>query len=347
MATKKPTTKASSSKKTPTRTTTKKAVKTARTKKQPTKKATAKPKTPKITSKKIKAVTQRSTGKKSKSVAPAKTKAKTTVQNPKTTTKPLGTVASKTKSSKQPATKKISSTDLRRQSSAAIYFSLEDVREFLRLRQSRKETAEAEQRAESKREKPQSKALQKNLAPKHRIRKAASTLDIIGFNPRDAQQSSPINKSEAAVPKKFLKYYRSLLKLRTHVLQELDLHTRDTLQHASKEDNGAPLKIKEGDSDNLDQEFALSLVSSEQEALLEIEEALKRIFNNTYGVCEITGKPINRERLAAVPFTRFSIEGQAEFEARRRQNKEQQSHQGFFTNSDARQSAAFSGDNDD
>ncbi len=68
-------------------------------------------------------------------------------------------------------------------------------------------------------------------------------------------------------------------------------------------------------TENFDRDFVLSLVSSEQEALSEIEAAIKRIANGTYGVCEITGKPIKKERLQAVPFTRHSLEGQRQLES--------------------------------
>ncbi|MNC89376.1 General stress protein 16O [compost metagenome] len=73
-------------------------------------------------------------------------------------------------------------------------------------------------------------------------------------------------------------------------------------------------------TDTFDRDFALSLVSSEQEALSEIEAAIKRISDGTYGICELTGKPISRERLMAVPFARFSVESQAEVERLKRRN---------------------------
>jgi DnaK suppressor protein len=60
----------------------------------------------------------------------------------------------------------------------------------------------------------------------------------------------------------------------------------------------------------------LGVVSMEQETLNEIEEALSRLENGTYGVCQATGKPIPEERLEAVPWTRFSVEGQEELERR-------------------------------
>ncbi len=76
-------------------------------------------------------------------------------------------------------------------------------------------------------------------------------------------------------------------------------------------------------TDTFDRDFALSLVSSEQEALSEVEAAIKRIKNGTYGTCEQTGKPIAKERLLAVPFTRYSAEAQKEIEKTRYRTRSQ------------------------
>jgi RNA polymerase-binding transcription factor DksA len=67
-------------------------------------------------------------------------------------------------------------------------------------------------------------------------------------------------------------------------------------------------------SDAYDRDFALSLLSQEQDALYEIEEALKRIDNGTYGICEKSEKPITHARLEAIPFTRYTVECQAQIE---------------------------------
>jgi RNA polymerase-binding transcription factor DksA len=64
-------------------------------------------------------------------------------------------------------------------------------------------------------------------------------------------------------------------------------------------------------TDNFDREFALSLVSSEQDALYEIEEAMKRLESGTYGVCAMCDKLIRKERLEAVPFTRMCVQCQS------------------------------------
>jgi RNA polymerase-binding transcription factor DksA len=76
-------------------------------------------------------------------------------------------------------------------------------------------------------------------------------------------------------------------------------------------------------TDTFDRDFALSLVSNEQEALSEIEAAIKRIRDGTYGICEITAKPISKERLLAVPFARNSAEAQKQIERNRHHSRTQ------------------------
>jgi RNA polymerase-binding transcription factor DksA len=67
-------------------------------------------------------------------------------------------------------------------------------------------------------------------------------------------------------------------------------------------------------TDNFDRDFALSLLSADQDSVYEIEEALKRIERKSYGVCELTGKPIPKARLEAIPWTRFTVDAQAQLE---------------------------------
>jgi RNA polymerase-binding transcription factor DksA len=56
----------------------------------------------------------------------------------------------------------------------------------------------------------------------------------------------------------------------------------------------------------------------------EVCDALNRIQNGVYGICEITGEPIAEERLNAVPFTRYSVKGQQMFERQMALKKEKQ-----------------------
>ena len=73
-------------------------------------------------------------------------------------------------------------------------------------------------------------------------------------------------------------------------------------------------------SDAYDRDFALSLLGKEQDALYEINEAIKRIDNGTYGICEGTGEKIMEERLEAMPFARYGIKWQEKIEREGRRN---------------------------
>ena len=111
----------------------------------------------------------------------------------------------------------------------------------------------------------------------------------------------------AAAPKKvkaeWQKYYNRLLELRDQLLHQMNGLAKESAQELA----GYSLHMADSGTDNFDRDFALSLLSSDQDAVYEIEEALKRIEKKTYGVCELTGKPIPRARLEAIPWTRFTV----------------------------------------
>ena len=86
-------------------------------------------------------------------------------------------------------------------------------------------------------------------------------------------------------------------------------------KESAEELAGYSLHMADSGTDNFDRDFALSLLSSDQDAIYEIEEALKRIEKGTYGVCELTGKSIPKARLDAIPWTRFSAEAERDLEA--------------------------------
>ena len=92
-------------------------------------------------------------------------------------------------------------------------------------------------------------------------------------------------------------------------------------------------------SDAYDRDFALSLFSQEQDALYEIDEALKRIELGTYGKCEMSGKPIWHARLEAIPFARFTVECQSQLEKQNKASRVRQSVTSLFglTDEEARE----------
>jgi RNA polymerase-binding protein DksA len=69
-----------------------------------------------------------------------------------------------------------------------------------------------------------------------------------------------------------------------------------------------PIHMADLGSDTFEQEFALGLMDSERKLLHEIDDALRRIDEKTYGICEATGKPIKKARLEAQPWARYCVE---------------------------------------
>jgi DnaK suppressor protein len=116
--------------------------------------------------------------------------------------------------------------------------------------------------------------------------------------------------SGAKIKADWQKYYRNLLDLRERLLNQMSGLAKESAEEMAS----YSLHMADSGTDNFDRDFALSLLSADQDAIYEIEEALKRIEKGTYGVCELTGKQIPRARLDAIPWTRFTVEAQAQLE---------------------------------
>ncbi|ATC65060.1 transcriptional regulator [Nibricoccus aquaticus] len=208
-----------------------------------------------------------------------------------------------------------------KKASKPIAFSLDEVREIAKTAVVKTPEVSPETKANkaaATKAKIDLSKLEKPATPHHI--KAASLADILGFNPKKAQKAVTHIDPEN-VPEKFRKYYKLLLDLRTHLTEGIELHSEETLKRSSKDDSGDLSSygqhMADAGTDTFDRDFALSLVSSEQEALTEIDAAIKRIHDGTYGICEATQKPIAKDRLLAVPFTRYSAEAQKDIERNR------------------------------
>jgi DnaK suppressor protein len=144
------------------------------------------------------------------------------------------------------------------------------------------------------------KASKQKLAPK---------LKPVVPEPSPEPKKLKLSKDDAA------RFRKLLVELRDHLIDGVNFLASDNLKRshreASGELSGYSLHMADAGTDNFDREFALSLVSSEQEALYEIEEALKRLEQSTYGLCGNCEKPIRRERLEAVPFARLCVQCQS------------------------------------
>ncbi|MGH7977319.1 MAG: TraR/DksA family transcriptional regulator [Limisphaerales bacterium] len=136
---------------------------------------------------------------------------------------------------------------------------------------------------------------------------SATSASILGRPMSKANQTAVDVKK---IKPEWQKYYNHLLELREQLLHQMNGLAKESAQELP----GYSLHMADSGTDNFDRDFALSLLSADQDAVYEIEEALKRIEKKSYGVCELTGKNIPRARLEAIPWTRFTVDAQAQLE---------------------------------
>ncbi|UCD74821.1 MAG: TraR/DksA C4-type zinc finger protein [Phycisphaerales bacterium] len=126
---------------------------------------------------------------------------------------------------------------------------------------------------------------------------------------------APRKPVKTHLSRKELVYYRDLLLAKRRQLCG-DLHAME--DQALKPGGGnlshMPIHMADIGTDTFDQDFMLGLAESERQRLREIDEALARIENRTYGVCQMTGKPIPVARLEAKPWAKYTIEAARELE---------------------------------
>jgi RNA polymerase-binding transcription factor DksA len=103
----------------------------------------------------------------------------------------------------------------------------------------------------------------------------------------------------------------TLLNLRRRLNGDVSHLADEALRARGGEASGslsnAPLHMADLGTDNFEQEFTLSLLQNQEQALEEITLALDRIDKGTYGQCEECGGPIPKARLLAVPYTRHCV----------------------------------------
>jgi len=128
------------------------------------------------------------------------------------------------------------------------------------------------------------------------------------------------------------KQKEKLLQLRDAMVDSMAGVAQDTLRSRAEGSEASAFGMHQADagSDAYDRDFALSLLSQEQDALYEIDQALKRVELGTYGVCEMSGKPIPHARLEAIPFARFTVECQSQLEKQNKQSRVRQSVTSLF-----------------
>jgi len=111
--------------------------------------------------------------------------------------------------------------------------------------------------------------------------------------------------------KQKLDYFRNLLLEQRRQATEA---MRSDRARALESDDGV-IDIGEMSELDLNRSTALNLGGRQMKLIEEIDDALLRIEDGTYGQCERCGKPINERRLEAVPSAKYDAECQAALEA--------------------------------
>lgn len=131
--------------------------------------------------------------------------------------------------------------------------------------------------------------------------------------------TKPIFKPNLKLTPFLTKQRQRLLQLKDTLLDSMSGVARGNL-HSGSETSAFGMHQADAGSDAYDRDFAMSILSQEQNSLYEIDEALKRIEDGIYGQCEICNKPIPQARLEARPFTRTTVDCQEQVEKRQHHN---------------------------
>ena len=129
------------------------------------------------------------------------------------------------------------------------------------------------------------------------------------YTPAPAAAAEPVKKEKVQpLSKSDLQYFRGLLlERRREIIGDMGSMESEAFKGGSNLSN-MPIHMADVGTDNFEQEFTLGLIESERQTLREIQEALVRVDNGTYGVCMGTGRQIPKVRLEAVPWAKYTIE---------------------------------------
>ena len=132
-----------------------------------------------------------------------------------------------------------------------------------------------------------------------------SNQSLTGIFGSDRKTQREIRHEQSKVDR-LLKQRQRLLRLRDTLLKEIDQLTAE----ACEKNPTYSMHPADAATDSFDRDLVLGLATFEQDGVYEIDAALKRLEDGTYGVCELTGQQIPWNRLEAIPWTRFTLEAE-------------------------------------
>ncbi len=141
-----------------------------------------------------------------------------------------------------------------------------------------------------------------------RVRRSKST-------PEPEPQNTTRKPIKTKLSRKDLDRYRTLLlHKRTELVGDLNSMETQALKSNGGQLSHMPIHMADVGTDNFDQDFMLGMAENERQRLREIDAALKRIEDKTYGICQMTEKVIPKTRLNAKPWARYTIEAARQIE---------------------------------
>lgn len=147
-----------------------------------------------------------------------------------------------------------------------------------------------------------SKAKETKKTAKKSARKTATVPKPAAVKPAPPQKPAKVTPKKRKMPVKERREFRAMLMgLKERLVEQIAALRNDSLTRHE------PINPEEDGTVAFDRQFALNLVSTERESLFEIDDALRRIEEHTYGVCEECGELIGESRLRALPFVRMCV----------------------------------------
>ena len=127
------------------------------------------------------------------------------------------------------------------------------------------------------------------------------------------KKTSTTRKKKSRLTAATIEHFRQmLLHKRREIISNVNEMEDEALKQSRLDASGdlssMPIHMADIGTDNYEQEFALGLMDSERRLLKEIDDALHRIEQRAYGICEGTGKPIRKARLEAQPWARYCVD---------------------------------------
>ena len=215
------------------------------------------------------------------------------------------------KNAAKPAPKPVVPKAVARKSSAPIAVGKVVVKPAVASKASKVPTSQSARQGEKTFVKPAQKIEKPMKKSKEAERKGVNVPAPIPTDVRPAKNQAGLRSSE-------LEHYRDmLLAKRRELVGDMSSMESEALQRGGNSNlSNLPLHMADMGTDNYEQEFTLGLMEKDRNLLREINNALAKIQDGSYGICEGTAKPIAKPRLEAQPWARYSIDHARKLEQR-------------------------------